>query len=90
MHSLVPKDRKSERKKTDFGVSMEAENEGKRTHALVHIQVRKIKEEDENIRHWLLSQMLEMRPMLRELKKQVTQSPLGQSSDTTQAISVGN
>ncbi|KAI0492985.1 hypothetical protein KFK09_027261 [Dendrobium nobile] len=71
---------------------MEAEYEvqGKGTLTLVHIQVRKIKEEDENVRHWLLSQMLEMRPILRELKKQVTQSPLGQSRDATRAISVGN
>lgn len=66
--------------------------QGKGTNGLVHIQVRKIKEEDENIRHWFPSQMLEMRPLLlRELKKQVTaQSPLGQSRDGIQAIPVGN
>ncbi|KAK8923734.1 hypothetical protein KSP39_PZI019565 [Platanthera zijinensis] len=67
---------------------MEAEflARGKGTETLIHSQVRKIKEEDENIRHWLLAQMIEIRPMLRELKKRVTQSPLGQN----RPIPVGN
>jgi hypothetical protein len=42
----------------------------------VHSQVRKIKQESGNIIDWLPGQP-EMRPVLREITRQISRSPLG-------------
>ncbi|KAJ1390724.1 hypothetical protein SESBI_02951 [Sesbania bispinosa] len=51
----------------------------------VHSQVRKIKQESEKILDWSPGQS-EIRPVLREISRQISRSPLGISG---QPISVG-
>lgn len=53
---------------------------------LIHNQIRKIKQESEKIIDWSPGQ-LEIRPVLREISRQLSRSPLGISG---QPISVGD
>ncbi|XP_008775453.1 uncharacterized protein LOC103695812 [Phoenix dactylifera] len=64
-------------------------NRGSRNGAEVpiHSQVRRIKKEVEKIEDQSLLQMLETRPVLRELSRQLSRSPLGR---VDRAISVGD
>ncbi|XP_068660535.1 uncharacterized protein [Aristolochia californica] len=63
-----------------------AAEEVKSTGLLIHSQVRKIKQEDEKIEDYSLTEA-EIRRALREITRQISRSPLGM---TRQPISVGD
>ncbi|EHA8590768.1 hypothetical protein COCNU_scaffold023732G000020 [Cocos nucifera] len=57
----------------------EKESLRKGYHAPVHSQVRRIKQEDEKMKDHLQPDVLETRPVFRDLTRQLSRSPLGGS-----------